>query len=284
MTAAAGIDSPPMLTPAQWEHFDACGYVVVRGAVRGPEIEALRREAEAVMLGVADCAYDALRMERDGAETGSGRFSPGFKGPSLDYLRIEGLESVPAFLRYVRGRYAREACRRIYGATTDISAFRVMLVNKPPGRGARIGWHQDRWNYLDGEPILTIWTALDAASAQNGALRIVPGSHRRGLLCPEDRSGFLSAAMVREHCRDDEVVVLDMDVGDVAYLHNLLLHRSEPNRTSVPRRALSVCYTDASTRNVDTGVGFPVVFHGVLSEPSRQDSADVPAQETNSDG
>ena len=51
-----------------------------------------------------------------------------------------------------------------------------------------------------------------------------------------------------------------MEKGEVVLLHNWTLHRSETNSTNRPRRAFSVCYIDAATRQRDNGRAFPQIF------------------------
>jgi len=51
-----------------------------------------------------------------------------------------------------------------------------------------------------------------------------------------------------------------MEKGDVVLLHNWTLHRSETNHTDGPRRAFSVCYIDAATRQRDSGQAYVSVF------------------------
>jgi ectoine hydroxylase-related dioxygenase (phytanoyl-CoA dioxygenase family) len=54
-------------------------------------------------------------------------------------------------------------------------------------------------------------------------------------------------------------VDLTLEAGEVALLHNWLMHRSDVNRSDISRRAFSVCYTDARTKQGD-GSTFPVIF------------------------
>ena len=51
-----------------------------------------------------------------------------------------------------------------------------------------------------------------------------------------------------QHCPPEKVVHLELEAGEVALLHNYLLHSSDVNRSEVPRRAFSVCYMDANTQ------------------------------------
>ena len=62
------------------------------------------------------------------------------------------------------------------------------------------------------------------------------------------------------HAPAEKRLYLEMERGEVVLLHNWTLHRSETNSTDRPRRAFSVCYIDAATRQTTTGRAFPRVF------------------------
>lgn len=255
------------LTPEEQGHFEEVGYLITRSLLHGEALRALQDEIDHIMLGTADVRYDDLMMELDSPTEAKADYSPGFKGATLSYKRIQHLDIAPVVRRYIQQPLFRDACARIYGEKT-VSLFRAMLVNKLPGRGAVIGWHQDCWNYLDTNPLLTVWTALDPANAESGGLRVLPGSHRQEHLSKEDSSGFLTEAMVEEYCRDREVVHLHVEPGDAVLLHNHLLHASDRNASARRRRAISVCYMDAATRNLRESVSYPVVFGpGVYDDP-----------------
>lgn len=92
---------------------------------------------------------------------------------------------------------------RAYSEEVPIAAFRAMFMNKPARAGTLLPWHQDRWSYLDRDPLLTVWTALDPATQANDCVQVIPGSHRLGLLNPEHASGFLSAQSIAKHAPDE---------------------------------------------------------------------------------
>lgn len=110
---------------------------------------------------------------------------------------------------------------------------------------------------MDRNPIITIWRALDEATAANGGMQIVPGSYKLGLLNPQH---FVTEADQARYTQEKDVVDLEVAAGEAILLHNFLLHRSGVNRTSIPRRAVSVAYMDAATRERTTGEAFPQVF------------------------
>ena len=135
-----------------------------------------------------------------------------------------------------------------------------MFMNKPAEAGTALPWHQDRWAWLDRDPLVTLYTALDAATQANGCIRVIAGSHH-SLVNPSDSSAFLEEAHYAQHCPPGREVALELEPGEIVLLHNWLIHRSGVNQSTTPRRAFSVCYIDA--RTVDfVGRTYPVVFDG----------------------
>jgi hypothetical protein len=215
------------------------------------------------MLGTAEMDYDRLMMQLD-STTGDyndlGEQTLGFKGASLAYRKIEGLERDPHFRAVVQHPVAATICQRVYGPGVPIATFRTMFMNKPSGAGTPLGWHQDRWAWLDRDPLVTVYTALDAATEANGCVRVIAQSHR-SVVNPFDDSAFLEEKHYDQHCPPEREVPLEMQAGEVILLHNWLIHRSAVNRGNAPRRAFSICYMDA--RTVDfLGKKYPIVFDG----------------------
>ena len=250
------------LTDADWAQFERDGFVKLRGRLDAAELAALQARIDAIMLGQAPVPYARLLMQLD-SETGryedAGLQSKGFKGATLAYRKIQDLEWDPIFLEFLRRPVFQDICARAYGPATPIAVFRAMFMNKPARRGTWLPWHQDRWTYLDRDPLVTLWTALDPATSANGCVQLVPGSHRRGLLNPSHPSGFLTPAQAAAEAPPARVVLLELAAGECALLHNYTLHASDVNCTDTPRRAFSVCYMDARTC-VSNGEMFTRVF------------------------
>src|SRR5690606_35073346 len=70
--------------------------------------------------------------------------------------------------------------RRLMGA--EPALFQDMGLCKPPHGGREKPWHQDKayFNYAVDAPVVGVWIALDEASAENGCMHVIPGSHREG--------------------------------------------------------------------------------------------------------
>ena len=74
-------------------------------------------------------------------------------------------------------------------------------------------------------------------------MQIVPASHKLGLINPEHGSGFLTPQQAKAEATADKIVYLELQAGEVALLHNHLLHSSDVNQTDFPRRKPSASAT-----------------------------------------
>ncbi|MCC7519162.1 MAG: phytanoyl-CoA dioxygenase family protein [Verrucomicrobiae bacterium] len=240
------------ITDTQWKQYEDEGWLNLGPILNSKDLAALQQRIDDIMLGKAPVNYDGLLMQLD-SESGkyedAGEQSRGHKGATLNYRKIQDLEHDPLFLEYMQRPIFRDVCERVYGKGVPIGCFRAMFMNKPARKGTWLPWHQDRWNFLDRDPLLTVWTALDPCTAANGCVQVIPKSHKLGLLNPGHLSGFLTPELAKEHCPSEKAVLLELKAGEVVLLHNWLLHASDVNRSEISRRGFSVCYMDGRTHS-----------------------------------
>jgi ectoine hydroxylase-related dioxygenase (phytanoyl-CoA dioxygenase family) len=122
------------------------------------------------------------------------------------------------------------------------SLFTSKLNMKRAVEGSEFPYHQDYpyWYVAIGTDAADVATAvlfLDDATTDNGALRVVAGSHRFGPARrdPRDPTGFLADARSLDVARE---LTLELPAGSVVFFGAFLVHRSSPNRSSRHRRAL----------------------------------------------
>ena len=150
----------------------------------------------------------------------------------LDRLLVYELCTLPQVLRPIR---------QILG--DDVMVFRSQFFEKPPD-GLEIPWHQESYFWEVERGWVTMWLAVDDATVENGAMRVIPGSHiqtREHLpLPPNSRywSTFARAAMPRE---TDRIVDCSMPAGHFM-LFDDLLHNSASNRSTLPRLSFAARY------------------------------------------
>jgi hypothetical protein len=149
--------------------------------------------------------------------------------------------------------------QRVMGRVAEVVgpvwAAQSMFYFKPPGaRGQAM--HQDNY-FLQSHPetCIAAWIAVDDCDGDNGALGVVPGTHRYEIECPEDADAsesFTSITVsIPEHL---SVVQTDMRAGDMLIFHGSLVHGSRPNTTADRfRRSLIFHYIPVGSREVATG-------------------------------
>lgn len=146
--------------------------------------------------------------------------------------------------------------QRIFDVVEDLIgpafAAQSMFYFKPPGaRGQAL--HQDN-AFLQAHPetCVAAWIAVDDCDAGNGALSVVPGSHRIQLLCLEPADDSLSFTDTQVPVPDDaQIEQTQMRAGDVLFFHGSMVHGSTPNTSAHRfRRSLIFHYIPQGSREV----------------------------------
>ena len=129
----------------------------------------------------------------------------------------------------------------------DFALWNSSFFAKPARVGTRTPWHQDG-EYWPIRPLATcsVWIAVDAATTENGCLRVIPGSHRRRALGKHDFNGAGGLSLPLQIRADEFDAATARDIvleeGQVS-LHDIyLIHGSEPNRSAKPRRGMTLRY------------------------------------------
>jgi hypothetical protein len=113
--------------------------------------------------------------------------------------------------------------------------YKEKINYKLPG-GAGYAPHQDAPAYRFVETHVSCMVAVDDATAENGCLEVVSGAHERVL--PMDESGCVRADVVAELAW----MTVPVEAGSTLWFHSRTPHRSGPNQSSIPRRALYPTY------------------------------------------
>lgn len=117
--------------------------------------------------------------------------------------------------------------------------YKEKINYKAPG-GAGFSPHQDKPAYPFVDRVLSVMVAVDDATVDNGCLFVVDGRHDQVL--PQDERGCIRADVVDAM----EWHPVELPAGATLFFHALTPHRSGPNRTDRPRRALYPTYNGSS--------------------------------------
>ena len=194
------------------------------------------------IAGVLDATEQSRLLAALGPATGPGR-----RG-LLSNPFVAALASSPTILDLVRPHLPAPPV-----------PTRAIYFDKSPDTNWLVPWHQDLtialrepaevpgfgpWSTKDGithvqppvallEQMLTVRLHLDPADASNGALRVLPGSHR---------SGRLDAGQIQQWRERQPEFLCTASAGDVLLMRPLLLHASSRSTTDRHRRILHIEY------------------------------------------
>jgi ectoine hydroxylase-related dioxygenase (phytanoyl-CoA dioxygenase family) len=163
------------------------------------------------------------------------------------------LETIPDLRVLVEDSRIRSIIEPILGS--EYFVVRSLLFDKIPGANWKVTWHQDcmitvrqriatpgfgPWSTKAGilhvqapanvmENILALRIHLDDCGTENGPLRILPGTHRGGILTDEEVKHWSSTVAP---------VICTVQSGGILALRPLLLHASSPAQTPAHRRVI----------------------------------------------
>jgi hypothetical protein len=175
--------------------------------------------------------------------------SPGIDDPYRSRTHVllawvHGLVSHPAILDAVEGLIG-----------PDILVYTSTWFIKEPESPAIAAWHQDATYFgLRPHVHVTAWLALTGATAENGCMEFLPGSHHRGQL--PHRAGVVAASVNRAgqaitlEVDDTPAVHAPLRAGEFSLHHTLCLHRSQPNRSPGRRIGLAISYIPTSAQHL----------------------------------
>jgi ectoine hydroxylase len=162
--------------------------------------------------------------------------------------------------------------------------FHHSKLNLKGGRvGAPVEWHQDAAFYPhSNDDVLAVGLLLDDATAENGCLIVLPGSHREKVHEHYDAAGRFIGRM-----RDDDIHrfdgnkgrLLELPAGSIHIHHYRLIHWSAPNTSPDDRRLLINAYSaaDAIPLSADPAKTrlFGVIVRGRPPLTARRTAGDI---------
>ena len=118
---------------------------------------------------------------------------------------------------------------------------------KPPRSSSTVGWHQDTYYWpLEPKISATVWLALEDVDEENGAMRVIPGSHKAGLLKharSSDTDSVLTLECEGGQYREDLAVSFRLKAGQISIHDDKLVHGSPANHSDRRRAGLTIRYS-----------------------------------------
>ncbi len=220
--------------------FAADGYVVLPALVAASVCDelagAVRAQLNPALAPVefeADVGYPGAPPSRDasGGNTPRRLLSACARFPALREIAT-GLE-VARYLRVVMG------CEQLRLS----QAHHNCVMTKSPSFSSVTLWHQDiRYWSFERPELVSLWLALGEETADNGALKIIPGTHRMVFATERlDDARFLRPDLPENRALIQEARTVELAKGDVLLFHCRSFHAAGRNLTDQTK--LSAVFT-----------------------------------------
>jgi hypothetical protein len=225
----AEMDIRGVLAPDEKDAYQRDGYVVPSFCFAGADLDKLQRLA-LQLVSDNPCVKGGIRRPHLD-ESASAQYSQ----RSADWLQIA---TQPKLLDIVE---------RLAGP--DLVLWTSTLFHKPPLETAT-PWHRDGQNY----PIrplanTTVWIAVFNVSRENGALRVLPGSHRssRPGSYGADEPG-IDGRLYPTEDEKETAVDIELQAGQMIVFDVATVHGSWPNLSSSGRAGYAIRFFPATSR------------------------------------
>ena len=153
----------------------------------------------------------------------------------------------------VRHEKILDAVEALYGP--NLLCWTTNFFIKEASDKAYVSWHQDStyWG-LSRPDVVTAWVALTSSSRSNGAMQVIPGSHRSEQIPHRD-----TYAANNLLTRGQEIAVdvdsrrahtIELEPGEMSLHHVRIIHGSPPNSSSERRIGFAIRYIPTSVRQL----------------------------------
>jgi len=144
------------------------------------------------------------------------------------YPKIQSLE---AFHSFFHQRHVLNLMETVTGNEAFVYPMKMARISTPGKIGFETPPHQDAHSHHAGPTMAGFWVALHNVTEAMGRVKVLPGSHQRGV-----RPVFHTQGVGGVQCEiyDDETTwhVCDFEAGDVLIFHSCTVHKAEPNTTT----------------------------------------------------
>lgn len=230
------------LSEQQVAQFREDGFLIVENLLDEAEIEALRQRAEWVAGGQSPrIPKESFQVEPRVAQ---GELQAETYADSL--RRMSHLAFYDDVFRvHARNPRILDVIESLLGP--DIKLYQDQIFMKPPKVGSRRSYHQDAplGFHIDPPDLVACWAALDDATEENGCMRMLPGTHKFGVIDQSDWEAYERKSLEGVLPGERPVV---LRAGSCSFHHGLILHCSTPNLSGKRRRGYAMHYVSARCR------------------------------------
>jgi len=226
------------LTEEQIASYRRDGYLAVPGVIDAERVQALRRVTEAFVERSRGLTRSDAVFDLDPRHTAAAPIVRRIKNPA-DHDPLYAWVSLESPILDIVTELLGPSIR-----------FHHSKLNLKGGHvGAPVEVHQDAAFYPhSNDDVLAVGLLLDDATAENGAMSVLPGSHRGPIYTHYDtQRRFVGGMRAEDIARLDRsgATLLALPAGSIHIHHYRLVHWSAPNTSPADRRLLINAYSAA---------------------------------------
>lgn len=125
------------------------------------------------------------------------------------------------------------------------------FITKSPRSEKTVGWHQDAYYWpLSPHNSVTVWLAFSDVDEQNGAMRVISGSHNSGIIKHQiaDDDSILSFELEHGSFTEEDAVSLEIPAGGFSLHDDAIVHGSPANRSDRWRIGFVIRYSSTEVK------------------------------------
>jgi phytanoyl-CoA hydroxylase len=225
------------MTPTcdQIAFFEAQGYLVIENLIPPGWLQQVQQETADLHERMASSPPEGVHVSWEH------EVDPSIQRRIKQLMHAEVL--CPSLDRLVRSDEVLDVIEALMGP--DISFYHCKLLMKAARGGTVTPWHQDYsyWVDTDNRPLmLNCMMQIDASTAENGCLQVVPGSQKQGLR-KHDREGRVFGLFLPGYFQPrEDAVPVPLAAGSAVFFGPLIIHGSDANHSDQDRRAVTMAY------------------------------------------
>ena len=256
---AEALPGPDRISESDIAFYRREGFLAVENVLTPDEVAEVRQAMDDLIHGRAE-GYTGLQPEPEVKERWPG-MSADERADSLRKL-FQFVEYAPRLKALTRHPVLVRILSQLVG-DEDVHLIQDMALLKPPFIGTEKPWHQDMayFGWSPPEKVLGAWIALDPATAENGCMHVLPGTHREG---PVPHIHLRDCQIPDERVQVERDVVVPLAPGGVLFFSALLHHGTPPNDSPNRRWALQYHYAGVSAVQIDRKQHAELYFEGDL--------------------
>ena len=128
------------------------------------------------------------------------------------------------------------------------------FFHKEPKSGSVVPWHQDAQYWpLKPANAVTVWLAVYDTDKENGAMKVVSGSHKKGSNGFKHHTNNASHLVLDQEVSEDQIdqdniVYMDLKAGEISLHNDALLHGSDPNNSDRRRCGITMRFSPTNVK------------------------------------